>query len=297
MYEPQFLVGDAREVLATLPAESVQCVVTSPPHRRVSTWGAMPFQRVSPIGCRSGDSKRKTSSESRGSSPFLLRADGWYLRQDIIWHKPNPMPESVKDRCTKAHEYLFLLSKSERYTFDQQAIGSLVTESTIRRSMQEIGSQAGSARANGGSRPERPMKTVLRDNYRRSCFDSKRTAEHQPQRMGRGERIRRTWVNARSVWTLATGRSRSINFAVFPDELPRRCILAGSRPGDMVLDPFVGSGTTCRVAEALGRRSIGIDCNPEQIQEARDLLERARHGMRLFGSPAGTDLPLLWGEE
>lgn len=140
---------------------------------------------------------------------FALRADGWYLRQDIIWHKPNPMPESVRDRCTKAHEYVFLLSKSERYYFDSEA-----------------------------------MKEPAADDETR---------------------------NRRSVWTVATRSYRGAHFATFPPALIEPCILAGSRPGDIVLDPFMGSGTTAQVALQHGRQYLGCELNPEYrpLQEAR----------------------------
>jgi len=140
---------------------------------------------------------------------FALRADGWYLRQDIIWHKPNPMPESVRDRCTKAHEYIFLLSKSDRYFFDNEA-----------------------------------MKEPAVDGETR---------------------------NRRSVWTVATRPYKGAHFATFPPALIEPCILAGSRPNDIVLDPFMGSGTTAAVAAKHGRRYIGCELNEEygDLQDER----------------------------
>jgi DNA modification methylase len=173
---------------------------------------------------------------------FALRADGWYLRQDIIWHKPNPMPESVRDRCTKAHEYIFLLSKSDRYFFDSQAIAEPVAASTIERlSQPTLAQQVGSTRVPGKTNGN--MKAV-----------------------GNGETR-----NRRSVWTVATRPYRGAHFATFPPALIEPCILAGSKPDDIVLDPFMGSGTTAAVAIQNGRQYLGCELNPEykQLQNER----------------------------
>jgi len=156
---------------------------------------------------------------------FALRADGWYLRQDIIWHKPNPMPESVTDRCTKAHEYIFLLSKSERYFFDSETMKEPAVAPP---------------KACG------PKNDATRN-------DSGRTG------IVRGDGETR---NRRSVWTVATVPYKGAHFATFPPALIEPCILAGSRPGDVVLDPFFGSGTTGMVAQNLGRRWLGCELNP-----------------------------------
>jgi len=183
---------------------------------------------------------------------FALRADGWYLRQDIIWHKPNPMPESVRDRCTKAHEYIFLLSKSERYFYDAEAVMEPVAESTVARlSQPTLAQQVGSTRVPGKTNGN--MKAV-----------------------GNGETR-----NRRSVWTVATRPYKGAHFATFPPALIEPCILAGSRPGDLVLDPFMGSGTTAAVAIQHGRQYLGCELNPEygplqaeRIQAANDNLPR-----------------------
>ena len=164
---------------------------------------------------------------------FALRADGWYLRQDIIWHKPNPMPESVRDRCTKAHEYVFLLSKSERYHYDHEAVMEPVAESTVSRLAQDLKQQAGSNRVPG--KTNGAVKAVGRIDKR----------------------------NRRSVWTVATRPYKGAHFATFPPALIEPCILAGSRPGDFVLDPFMGSGTTAEVAIRHGRMAMGCELNPE----------------------------------
>ena len=178
---------------------------------------------------------------------FALRADGWYLRQDIIWHKPNPMPESVRDRCTKAHEYVFLLSKSARYFFDSAAM----REDAVKGA-------AG------------------------SLFNKGKTAEHQLGRSSDAERIEDGKRNRRSVWTVATRPYKGAHFATFPPALIEPCILAGSRPGDIVLDPFMGSGTTAQVALQHGRGYLGCELNAgyAPLQE-----ERIAAASNLFNQP------------
>lgn len=169
---------------------------------------------------------------------FALQADGWYLRQDIIWHKPNPMPESVRDRCTKAHEYVFLLSKSPRYYYDAEAIKEPAAESsTARLSQSSLATQSGSDRVPG--KTNGPMKAV-------GCADGKR--------------------NRRSVWTVTTRPYKGAHFATFPPTLVEPCILAGAPEGGMVLDPFAGSGTVAQVCEQHGRHSVNIELNPEYVE-------------------------------
>lgn len=200
---------------------------------------------------------------------FALRADGWYLRQDIIWAKPNPMPESVTDRCTKAHEYLFLLTKSERYFFDNEAIKEPAAPASLARWAQDVEAQAGSARVPGKTNGN--MKAVggrsKRDSFKRD--DSKRANVIPGQTAGthRPDREESTWDtetrNKRSVWSVATVPYSGAHFATFPPALIEPCILAGSKPGQIVLDPFFGSGTTGMVAQNLGRQWIGCELNPE----------------------------------
>ena len=172
---------------------------------------------------------------------LALQADGWYLRQDIIWHKPNPMPESVQDRCTKAHEYIFLLTKSANYFYDADAVREPVAESSIGRLNQNIDQQVGTTRANGGKKSNGNLKAV-----------------------GDIEKGR----NKRSVWTITTKPYKEAHFAVFPPKIPEICIKAGSKEGDTVLDPFFGSGTTGWVAQRLGRKWIGIELNAKYIKIA-----------------------------
>ena len=164
---------------------------------------------------------------------FALRADGWYLRQDIIWHKPNPMPESVRDRCTKAHEYIFLLSKSPKYYFDAEAIKE------------------------PASAP--PKKCGPKNDASRN--DSGRTG------IVRGDGKTR---NRRSVWTVATRPYKGAHFATFPPDLIQPCIRAGCPAGGTVLDPFGGSGTTGKVAASEGRKAILIELNPEYVKLAKN---------------------------
>ncbi|KGS39352.1 DNA methylase family protein [Burkholderia pseudomallei] len=185
---------------------------------------------------------------------FALQDAGWYLRQDIIWHKPNPMPESVRDRCTKAHEYLFLLSKSERYYYDQDAIREPLAEKTFTT----FGTKH---RAQGND----SLGAVKSDNWGRTV------KERQPKLTADGEIA---GANKRSVWTIATKPYKGAHFATFPEELVEPCVLAGSRSGDVVFDPFFGSGTTGQVAQRLGRRFIGCELNPDYEPLQRDRLRQ-----------------------
>jgi DNA modification methylase len=174
---------------------------------------------------------------------FALRADGWYLRQDIIWHKPNPMPESVRDRCTKAHEYIFLLSKSERYYFDSHAIAEPA---------QYFGKDNRSGKGN------------IRYEGKRTEGDAKANGQQSFVTINETR-------NKRSVWTVTTKPYKGAHFATFPPDLIEPCILAGSKQGDVVLDPFMGSGTTAQVAVQHGRQYLGCELNPayEAMQQER----------------------------
>jgi site-specific DNA-methyltransferase (adenine-specific) len=288
------LVGDCRETLKQLPDQSVQTCITSPPYFGLRDYGndgqigleQTPQEFVDQLVCVFREVKRilkddgtlwlnlgdsyssykdgkATPDTTRGDNTatlvdkglaknrmastfagtgiknkdligipwmvaFALRADGWYLRQDIIWHKPNPMPESVEDRCTKAHEYIFLLTKSAKYYYDQEAI-------------KEKAVYAGETR--GVSKNVSPKG--ITDFGGDIIYDTR---------------------NKRSVWTINTKPFKDAHFATFPEDLIQPCILAGSKAGDIVLDPFGGSGTTGKVAIDYGRRAILCELNPEYVK-------------------------------
>jgi len=297
-------VGDCREILRTLPEQSIHCCVTSPPYFGLRDYGMVeqigleptPDQFVAELvkvfrevrrvlrddgtlWLNLGDSYNAYNA-NRGASTsisdgtagrdhprhkqglttptlkskdligipwrvaFALQADGWYLRQDIIWHKPNPMPESVTDRCTKAHEYLFLLSKSARYHYDSEAI-----------------KEPGVKGAAGSS------------------FNKGKTATHQMGRSSGKDRSDSDTRNRRSVWTVATKPYRGAHFATFPPALVEPCILAGCPVGGTVLDPFSGSATTGQVALANGRSYVGCELNPDYHELAQQRLDGAQLGL------------------
>ena len=164
---------------------------------------------------------------------FALRQDGWYLRQDIIWHKPNPMPESVRDRCTKSHEYIFLFSKSKKYFYDNEAIKEDAKDWGVRNRVNGKYHNKGT-----GLQPH----TGLTKSY--------------PKK------------NKRSVWSVTNKPYKGAHFAVFPPDLISPCILAGSRVGDLVLDPFMGSGTTAMVSKQLGRDYLGCELHSDYSELA-----------------------------
>lgn len=201
---------------------------------------------------------------------FALRADGWYLRQDIIWSKPNGMPESVRDRCAKSHEYVFLLSKSSRYYFDADAIKTPAKDSTIRRVAQDVDHQAVSSRTrktNGtmkaviGGRKRQKQNEFLAPDDPMKRNNSFREYEYAP------------YANKRSVWEVPTMPFKEAHFAVYPVKLIVDCIKAGCPEGGIVLDPFMGSGTTALVARKLNRHFVGCELNPEYVQIADDRLK------------------------
>ena len=180
---------------------------------------------------------------------FALRDDGWYLRQDIIWHKPNPMPESVRDRCTKSHEYIFLFSKKPKYYFDSDAI----------------------------------RENAKPDNSVRDRDHTKLNNTPGRTRMGGLKTNHYTKRNKRDVWKVATRPYKEAHFATFPEQLIEPCILAGSRPDGIVLDPFFGSGTTGVVAEKYGRRYIGVELNEEYIELAKKRLDGVQMTLPIVG--------------
>lgn len=258
MLQARVLVGDAVERLQELPDGSVRTCVTSPPY-----WGLRDYGNDGQLGleqtpqefvenlCKVFDEVWRVladdgtlwvnlgdtyADKSLAGIPwrfaFAMQNRGWYLRQDIIWAKPNPMPESVTDRCTKSHEYVFLLTKNPRYYFDNEAIKEPAIHADDRR------------KGNG-----------------RHTYDGKRSENDGL--------IQQSFVtindtkNKRSVWTVTTKGYKEAHFAVYPPELITPCVLAGSAEGDTVLDPFSGSGTTGEVALTNGRNYIGVELNPE----------------------------------
>jgi len=263
----EILVGDCLDILPTLEEQSVHTCITSPPF-----WGLRDYQMVEQLGLEEtpeeyvanmvqvfsevkrvlknngtlwlnlGDSygKEKQLAGIPWRVAFALQADGWYLRQDIIWHKPNPMPEPVTDRCTKAHEYIFLLTKSKKYYYDHVAIKETSTcPQDKRRPLGSEGAWQMDGRKqgeNGGGKPY----------------------EHDT-----------TKKNKRSVWTVTPKAFKGAHFAVFPTELITPCVLAGCPKGGIVLDPFAGAGTSGLVAKRLGCGFVGIELNPEYAEMAR----------------------------
>lgn len=226
--------GLAREIYPYLVGKQQQCrIVCSMPNggeRAEAAWQAMKLLH------------HGSGTDVDFCAPESCYSPGWYLRQDVIWSKPNPMPESVRDRCTKAHEYLFLLAKSERYYFDHVAI-------------QEPAAY-----------PEGP------GNKRQKYTDAYEAGDERHRTKAGLTKIgARETRNRRSVWTVPTQPYSGAHFATFPPALVEPCILAGSRTGDVVLDPFMGSGTTAQVAQALGRQCIGCELNPKYapLQQAR----------------------------
>ena len=303
----QILVGDVRTRLAEIPSASVQTCVTSPPYFGLRDYGhddqigleSTPDEYVKGIvnvmaevwrvlatdgtlwlnlgdsysgSGKGGQSDAKRSEgwqpeyankgETYGLAPknllgipwrvaFALQDDGWYLRQDIIWAKPNPMPESVKDRCTKSHEYLFLLSKNPRYYFDADAIKEPALVTSAERALRGSSETMKSAYGVPGQSPHglnKPRERVTLSGGERPDLMLSR--------------------NKRDVWTISTTPFKGAHFAVMPEALVEPCVLAGSREGDTVLDPFAGSGTVGVVALRHQRDFVGVELNPDYAQMA-----------------------------
>jgi DNA modification methylase len=200
---------------------------------------------------------------------FALRSSGWYLRQDIIWSKPNPMPESVTDRCTKAHEYIFLLSKSQKYFYDHEAIKQPIADASISRLSQDIENQKGSERVPG--KTNGTMKAVGHKNIQDK--GQKANSFHLDRAEGNEWQSNDLKANKRSVWTVTTKPFSEAHFATFPEDLIVDCIKAGCPENGIVLDPFSGAGTTALVASKLNRDFIGFELNPEYIEITKKRLQ------------------------
>jgi DNA modification methylase len=213
---------------------------------------------------------------------FALQADGWWLRGDHVWGKPNGMPESVEDRPTRSHEYVFMLTKSERYWYDSKAVRTAPKASTITRLAQDVEMQAGSARANGGAKTNGTMKAVRRSDKQRghtrrhAGFNDRWDAMEREEQMAEG-------ANLRSVWWIPPAQCKEAHFAVMPKRVAQICILAGCPAGGTVLDPFLGTGTTLEVAASNGCQGIGIELNPDYLPIVRNRLEQ---GVLDFGGDA-----------
>lgn len=237
--------------------------MTGGEHKR--TPGERKYQR--PDGC-----KPKDLIGIPWMLAFALRADGWYLRQDIIWHKPNPMPESVRDRCTKAHEYIFLLSKSPRYYFDNDAIREPwegEAAKAVAMGSKEVGQRGINASARRGLADN--QTTQFKKQGHSGYFGADGKCLLNP--LG---------ANKRSVWKVATRAYKGAHFATYPEELVEPMVLAGCPPGGIVLDQFFGSGTTGAVAQRLGRQWIGCELNTaykalqdERLRQPSLILEAA----------------------
>lgn len=285
----QIIQGDALTILRTLPAQSVQTCITSPPYFGLRDYGVdgqigleetpevyvqklvevfREVRRVlrddGSLWLNLGDSYvHKQLIGIPWRVAFALRADGWHLRQDIIWHKPNPIPESVTDRCTKAHEYIFLLSKSPKYYYDhlaiqERAVWDVDGEGTIKRvERQKEGMKSGPTEMKNGIRIVYPGIRIVYPN-------GKHKDGQQFSKVINGMR------NKRSVWTVTTKPYKGAHFATFPHDLIEPCVLAGAPPNSVVLDPFMGSGTTAAVAKSLGRYYIGCEINPSYIKLANE---------------------------
>lgn len=275
--------GDALEVLRGLPDGSVNCCVTSPPYYALRDYGmdgqigreSSPKEYVSRLTEVFAEVRRVLRPDGtlwlnlgdtyagRGAeeikpkdligipwmAAFALRDDGWYLRNDIIWMKENPMPESVKDRCTRCHEHIFLFSKSKQYFFDYKAISEPIAPATAERLKRGM---------KGGNKYGKPVP-----------------GQPQPQSINRprehGE-IKDCDINPlrnkRDVWKINTVPFKGGHYAAYPPKLVETCLLAGCPEGGIVLDPFMGSGTTGMVASQMGRHFVGVELNPEYTELA-----------------------------
>ncbi len=213
---------------------------------------------------------------------FALQADGWYLRSDIIWSKPNPMPESVTDRPTKAHEYLFLFAKSERYFYDAQAIAEPVSVAMLEQ--MEDGYEGLGLKDYESAGVQNPSsvkaRIIANAKARYKAANIPGQSPHGYTRREGGTAMKENAImrNRRTVWSVPTKPYVGSHFATMPEKLVEPCILAGSRFGDRILDPFMGSGTVGAVAERLGRQWVGLDLNPAYHQLAKQ--RTAQRGLR-----------------
>ena len=303
------LEGDARKLAKTLPKNSVNSIVTSPPYWGLRDYGHGQqmgqektlaeyvngltglFSDLRPaltddgtIWLNLGDSYTSGFSGQYGKNlmgipwrvALALQDDGWVLRSDIIWHKPNGMPESVKDRPTRNHEYIFLLSKSPTYYYNHEAIKEPAKLASIERARRDVSDAHKNTNGVPGQTPHILSKPRARYSFKRAASQRGQSLvpgsppTHRPSR--EGIEYNSLTVNKRTVWTVATKTYSGAHFAVFPPELITPCILAGCPPGGLVLDPFFGSGTVGLVASQHNRRWLGFELNPEYIELAKQRL-------------------------
>ena len=308
----KILEGNVLETLKDVPPCSVQCVVTSPPYYGLRDYGVegqigleetpelyienlvavfRECHRVlkddGTLWLNLGDSYwgGKGQSAHDGKHPvikpkdligipwlvaFALRADGWWLRSDIVWNKPNPMPESVEDRPTRSHEYIFLMSKSATYYYDHEAIKEPLSSASIQRlSQPTFDKQTGGAKDyQNGTNKNRSARRALVNLKGRAM---------PPQVADDPERwANLTGRNKRDVWTVTTKPYKEAHFATFPPDLIEPCILAGTKEGDTVLDPFNGSGTTGEVSIMHNRFYIGCEINPDYVRLTKRRLSKVQ---------------------
>lgn len=206
---------------------------------------------------------------------FALQDEGWFLRSAIVWAKPNGMPGSQTDRCTTSYEMIFQLSKSEHYFSDFDAIKTPPRESSMIRTAQNLQLQMGSHRANGGEKSNGTMKAMGCRTDKQRGHSRKHAGFNERWDLMSIEEQQSKPATMRDVWFVSPACSSESHFAVMPNEIAKRCILAGSREGDVVLDPFAGSGTTLEVAVEMGRKAVGIELNPEYC----NLIEKRMNGL------------------
>jgi DNA modification methylase len=272
----EMLVAVFREVRRVLKPEGTCWVNIGDSYANDGKWGGHTGGKhasalhASPIG----RNKRYTGLKPKDligipwMLAFALRADGWWLRQDIIWAKPNPMPESVLDRCTKSHEYIFLLTKSQRYYFDSVAIKEQAIGGQHPSAMQfgREGASGNHILPGQSAAQHRPRAAGNKSHKYVTEYEESDSEEHRTKAgLMKVAEVEWDTRNKRSVWTVATKPFSEAHFATFPPDLITPCIKAGCPAGGVVLDPFMGAGTTALVARGLGRNYIGFELNPEYI--------------------------------